>query len=284
MFKAKRRQKGHFIMDLNKFFYELDELLAKGQGEEAIAYIQTAMEEARKLDDTKALIAIYNEAGGLCRDFSKYEDAENYYTEALSLIIHIGAAGSESHGTTLINYGTCLANWQKYEEAIEMFSEAASILAGLGMGTDYRMAALYNNMSWVLQEQGKLEDASEYLNRALFLLNAVPDSEGEQAASLTNLANLYWEQGLLDEAKVTLLKALDIYKEQVHLRREGRYAAVIATLANIFFSEGDYERAATLCKEAMNEIEAEFGQNDAYKVIEANLQECENKLADAEAK
>ena len=65
-------------MDLNKFFYELDELLGRGKGEDAIAYIQKAMEEARSLDDTKALIAIYNEAGGLCRDFSRYEEAENY--------------------------------------------------------------------------------------------------------------------------------------------------------------------------------------------------------------
>ncbi len=266
-------------MDLNKFFYELDQLLGRGKGEEAIAFIQSAMEEARALNDTKALIAIYNEAGGLCRDFSRYEDAENYYTEAISLIIDMGAGGSESHGTTLINYGTCLANWQKYDEATEMFSMAASILASLGMGTDYRMAALYNNMSWVLQEQGNLEDASEYLDRALFLLKAIPDSEGEEAATYTNLANLYWEQGLLDEAKVTLIKAVEIYKDQEFLRSEGRYAAAIATLANIYFSEEDYEKAATLCKEAMKEIEKEFGQNDAYRVIAANLEECESKLA-----
>lgn len=267
-------------MDLNKFFYELDDLLAKGQGEEAISYIQDAMEEARKLNDTKALIAIYNEAGGICRDFSRYEDAENYYTEALSLIIDMGAAGSESHGTTLINYGTCLSNWQKHDEAIEMFGQAASILAGLGMGNDYRMAALYNNISWVFQEQGNLEDASEYLNRALFLLNSIPDCDGEKAATYTNLANLYWEQGLLDEAKVTLIKAIDIYKEQVSLRSEGRYAAAIASLANIYFSEEVYDKAAKLCEEAMKEIEAEFGQNDAYKVIEANLEECKAKLAE----
>ena len=252
-------------MDLNKFFYELDELLSKGNGEEAIAYIQSAMEEARKLDDTKALIAIYNEAGGLCRDFSRYEDAENYYTEALSLIIDMGGAGSESHGTTLINYGTCLSNWQKYDEAVEMFG----------------MAALYNNISWVYQEQGNLEEASEYLNKALFLLNAIPDCEGEKAATYTNLANLYWEQGLLDEAKVTLLKVIEVYKEQVYLRSEGRYAAAIASLANIYFSEEVYDKAARLCEEAMKEIEAEFGQNDAYKVIEANLEECKAKLEES---
>lgn len=269
-------------MDLNKFFYELDELLAKGKGEEAIAYIQGAMVEARETKDTKALIAIYNEAGGLCRDFSRYEDAENYYTEALSLIIDMGAAGSESHGTTLINYGTCLSNWQKYDEAIEMFGQAAAILAGLGMSNDYRMAALYNNISWVYQEQGNLEDASEYLNRALLLLNAVPDCEGEQAATYTNLANLYWEQGLLDEAKVTLIKAVDIYKEQPYLRSEGRYAAAIATLSNIYYSEEVYDKAATLCEEAMKAIEAEFGQNDAYKVIEANLEECRVRMAEKE--
>lgn len=269
-------------MDLNKFFYELDELLGRGKGEEAITYIQNAMEEARALNDTKALIAIYNEAGGLCRDFSRYEEAENYYTEAISLIIDMGGAGSESHGTTLINYGTCLANWQKFDEATEMFGQAASILAGLGMANDYRMAALYNNMSWALQEQEKYEDASEFLDKALFLLNAIPDSEGEQAASLTNLANLYWAQGLLDEAKVTLIKAVNIYKDQEYIRSEGRYAAAIATLANIYFSEEDYEKAAILCEEAMSEIEKEFGQNDAYQVIAANLEECQNKLKEKE--
>ena len=265
-------------MDLNKFFYELDELLGRGKGEDAIAYIQKAMEEARALDDTKALIAIYNEAGGLCRDFSRYEEAENYYTEALSLIIHIGAAGSESHGTTLINYGTCLGNWGKFDEAIEMFGEAATILSSLNMNSDYRMAALYNNMSWICQEQGNMEDASDYLNRALYLLRTVQESEGEQAATYTNLANLYWAQGLLDEAKVTLIKAVDLYKDHPYIRSEGRYAAAIATLANIYFSEEDYEKAATLCKEAMKEIESEFGRNDAYEVVEANLAECEAKL------
>ena len=40
-------------MDLNKFFYELDELLGKGKGEEAIAYIQNAMESfgSRRSDE-----------------------------------------------------------------------------------------------------------------------------------------------------------------------------------------------------------------------------------------
>ena len=133
-----------------------------------------------------------------------------------------------------------------------------------------------------LFEQGNLEDASEYLNRALLLLNAVPDCEGEQAATYTNLANLYWEQGLLDEAKVTLIKAVDIYKEQPYLRSEGRYAAAIATLSNIYYSEEVYDKAATLCEEAMKAIEAEFGQNDAYKVIEANLEECRVRMAEKE--
>lgn len=265
-------------MDLNKFFYTLDGLLSKGMGQQAIEFIQESIEEARKEKDEKALIAIYNEAGGICRDFSKYEEAEQYYKEALAGITNLKAEGSESHGTTLINYGTCLANWGRYDEAAAKFSEAASILAGLGLGNDYRMAALYNNMSWVAQEQGSMEDAGDYLNRALFLLKRIPDSEGEQAASYTNLANLYWAQGLLQEAKVTLIKAVEIYKDQEALRSEGRYAAAISSLANIYFSDGDYEKSAVLCKEAMNEIEKEFGQNDAWHVVAENLAEAEAKL------
>ena len=264
-------------MDLNKFFYDLDEFIEKGMTEEAVHYVQQTMEEAEKAGDKQALVAIYNEAGSICRDFSKYSEAETYYLEALKLIDEVGASGSESHGTTMINYGTCLGNSGRYEEAAEAFGKAASILASLGMVDDYRMAALYNYMSWVAQEQGKLEDAGEYLSKALLLLKAIPESEGEQAASYTNLANLYWAQGLLDEAKVTLLKAVNIYKEQEFLKGEGRYAAAISALANIYFSEGDYEKCAILCREALQEIEKEFGRNDAWNVVSDNLAEAEAK-------
>lgn len=268
-------------MDLNKFFYDLDELLNKGMSEKAILFVQDSMEEAIRIGDKNALIAIYNEAGGLCRDFSRYEEAEHYYKEAIALIEEMGIMGSESHGTTLINYGTCLGNHEKYDEALEAFSKAASILASLGMGNDYRMAALYNNLSWIAQERENLEDAGEYLNKALFLLKSIPDSEGEQAASYTNLANLYWAQGLLEEAKVTLIKAVKIYEEQQSLRGEGRYAAAVSSLANIYFSEGDYKKCADLCKVALAEIEKEFGKNDAWQIVSDNLAEAEMRLKEA---
>lgn len=265
-------------MDLNKFFFDLDGILSKGMGQEAIQFIQDAMDEAIKQDDKKALVAIYNEAGSLCRDFSKYEDAEKYYKEALAIIEQLEANGSESHGTTLINYGTSLGNSGRYDEAIDVYSEAAAILSSLEINNDYRMAALYNNMSLIAQEKGNLEDAEDYLNKALFLLKRVADSEGEEAASYTNLANLYWAQGKLEESKVMLIKAVDIYKDNEGLKREGRYAAAISALANIFFSEEEYEKSATLYKEAMNEIEKEFGQNDAWQIVAANLADVEEKL------
>ena len=75
-----------------------------------------------------------------------------------------------------------------------------------------------------------------------------------------------------------LIKAVDIYKEKEYLRSEGRYAAAISALANIYFSEGDYMRSAALCLEAMDEIEREFGRNDAWKVVEQNLKEAEDKI------
>ena len=268
-------------MDLNKFFYQLDELLTQGKGKEAIMFISEAIKEAENNNDKKALIALYNEAGGLCRDFSRYEDAEEYYNMAFDLIREMDASHSESYGTTLINYGTCLANERKFEEAAAVFSEAASVLADAGSNDDYRMAALYNNMSWVAQEQGKLDDAGDFLNRALLMLKAVPDSEGEQAASYTNLANLYWVQGLLSEAKVMLIKAIDIYKEREDLKNEGRYAAAISSLSNIYFSEGDYEKCASLCREAMREIEKEYGQNDAWHIVDENLKEAEKRIKES---
>lgn len=265
-------------MDLNKFFYDLDEMMSKGMGREAVQFIQDAIDEAEKQGDKRALIAMYNEAGGLCRDFSKYDEAEEYYNEAFSLIREMEAGGSESHGTTLINYGTCLGDQGKFKEAENIFAEAVAVFAGLETEDDYRMAAIYNNMSWIAQEQGNIDDAEDFLNKALLLLKRVPDSDGEQASSYTNLANLYWAKGALEEAKVMLIKAIDIYKEKESLKSEGRYAAAISSLANIYFSEGEYEKCAALCREAMKEIEKEFGQNDAWRIVSENLAEAEEKM------
>lgn len=270
-------------MDLNKFFYDLDELLSKGKSREAVEFIQGAIDKAAEKDDKRALIAMYNEAGGLLRDFSKHEQAEEYYNEAFLLIRELDARGRESYGTTLINYGTCLADQGKFKEAESVFSEAVAVLSGLEKEDDYRMAAIYNNMSWIAQEQGNMQDAGDYLNKALLLLKRVTGTEGEQAASYTNLANLYWAQEAFEEAKVMLIKAIDIYKDRESLKSEGRYAAAISSLANIYFSEGEYEKCAVLCREAMKEIEKEFGQNDAWHIISDNLAEAERKLDDSDS-
>lgn len=266
------------MIDINKFYYDLDEINRSGDAGKAVEFVQSAIETARKEHDQRALIAIYNEAGGLFRDFSKYDEACRCYDSALAEIEDLGALNSESHGTTLINYGTCLGNMKRYDEAFDMFSHASTILVNLNMASDYRMAALYNNLSWTCQALGHDDDAADYLNKALLLLKAIPDSDGEQAASYTNLANLYWSKGMLEEAQVTLIKAVDIYKERADLRTEGRYAAAISALANIYYSEAKYEKAAALCREAMAELEKEFGRNDAYHVVEENLHEAEKKI------
>lgn len=225
-------------MDLNKFFCDLDELLSKGKSREAVEFIQGAIDKAAEKDDKRALIAMYNEAGGLLRDFSKHEQAEEYYNEAFLLIRELDARGSESYGTTLINYGTCLADQGKFKEAESVFSEAVAVLSGLEKEDDYRMAAIYNNMSWIAQEQGNMQDAGDYLNKALLLLKRVTGTEGEQAASYTNLANLYWAQEAFEEAKVMLIKAIDIYKDRESLKSEGRYAAAISFSGQHIFQRG----------------------------------------------
>ena len=175
-------------MDLNKFFYELDELLAKGKGEEAIAYIQGAMVEARETKDTKALIAIYNEAGGLCRDFSRYEDAENYYTEALSLIIDMGAAGSESHGTTLINYGMVESEldnqMERFAYQLQMSGYSVEQYAKM-MGGD--MNTLRNAFRGTAEKQAKINVTLEKIAE----VEAIEVTEEDINAEIEALAAQY---------------------------------------------------------------------------------------------
>lgn len=44
-------------------------MLSKGKAKEAVQYVNEAIGQAEKEQDKRALVAVYNEAGGLCRDF-----------------------------------------------------------------------------------------------------------------------------------------------------------------------------------------------------------------------
>ena len=244
--------------------------------------MKDTLAQAEAENDAGAVITVCNELGGYYRAVSRYSDGIPLYEKALRLMRDMGLERSEHYGTTLVNFATTYTMAGDIVRALNLYTEATEIYAEAGLGTDYRLATLFNNMSFLCQDLEDYPQAQEYLEKSLFILKALEESEIEMAITYSNLANVYLAMDQISEAKVTVKKALDLFigesgDSDVH------YAGAICTLGEIYFREADYEKAAALFREAMKLTERDYGtDNLSYAVLCENLALCLNEQGDEE--
>ena len=269
-------------MEMNNFYYQVDRLFEEKKLNEAEEFMKETLAQAEAESDAGAVITVCNELGGYYRAVSRYSDGIPLYEKALKLMRDMGLARSEHYGTTLVNYATTYTMAGDTIKALNLYTEAAEIYAEAGLGADYRLATLFNNMSFLCQDLEDYPQAQEYLEKSLFILKGLEESEIEVAITYSNLANVYLAMGQIDEAKVTIKKAVDLFigesgDSDVH------YAGAVCTLGEIYFKEAAYEKASALFREAMKLTERDYGtDNLSYAVLCENLALCLKELGDEE--
>ena len=269
-------------MEMNNFYYQVDRLFEEKKLMEAEDFMKETLAQAEAESDAGAVITVCNELGGYYRAVSRYSDGIPLYEKALKLMRDMGLARSEHYGTTLVNYATTYTMAGDTIKALNLYTEAAEIYAEAGLGADYRLATLFNNMSFLCQDLEDYPQAQEYLEKSLFILKGLEESEIEVAITYSNLANVYLAMDRIDEAKVSVKKALDLFigesgDSDVH------YAGAVCTLGEIYFKEADYEKAAALFRESMKLTERDDGEDSlSYAVLCENLALCLKELGDEE--
>ena len=269
-------------MEMNNFYYQVDRLFEEKKLNEAEEFMKETLAQAEAESDAGAVITVCNELGGYYRAVSRYSDGIPLYEKALKLMRDMGLARSEHYGTTLVNYATTYTMAGDTIKALNLYTEAAEIYAEAGLGADYRLATLFNNMSFLCQDLEDYPQAQEYLEKSLFILKGHEESEIEVAITYSNLANVYLAMDRIDEAKVSVKKALDLFigesgDSDVH------YAGAVCTLGEIYFKEADYEKAAALFRESMKLTERDYGEDNlSYAVLCENLALCLKELGDEE--
>ena len=269
-------------MEMNNFYYQVDRLFEEKKLNEAEEFMKETLAQAEAESDAGAVITVCNELGGYYRAVSRYSDGIPLYEKALKLMRDMGLARSEHYGTTLVNYATTYTMAGDTIKALNLYTEPAEIYPEAGLGADYRLATLFNNMSVLGQDLEDYPQAQEYLEKSLFILKGLEESEIEVAITYSNLANVYLAMDRIDEAKVSVKKALDLFigesgDSDVH------YAGAVCTLGEIYFKEADYEKAAALFRESMKLTERDYGEDNlSYAVLCENLALCLKELGDEE--
>ena len=207
-----------------------------------------------------AKLTFYNELIGLYRTTGRAKQGAELAEEALKLVDELGAAGTVSHGTTLLNAATVYARAQLFDRSLELYAQAADIFAAQGLQNSYQMAGLFNNMSRIYGEKGDDEKALSFLEEALKIISAQEDCEEEQATTWVNISYAL------------------IYYASPQGCRDPHYAAALAASAELETRRGNYEDALESYEKALRETENHYGRNDYCVMLEKNIAIVKDKM------
>lgn len=259
-------------MDLNLFFQELDSMFKTKNIKEVERFVTDALQQAQQTSDWAAAIAISNELGGIYRVTNRTEDGKIIYQAALEALKLIGLENTLQHGTTLLNLASVYSESKEYSAALTLYLQTAEIFQQQGLSKDIRMAALYNNISHVYDQLNQDDKAIENAEKALHIIQSLPNANTELATTHTTLANRHIKQQRYNQAEEHLLTA-----ERLFLNTNGKldvhYAATLSAMGGLYYIQKDYPKAIERFEQALDLIQKSYGKNEAWETVHSNLEQ-----------
>ncbi|MBQ9826183.1 MAG: tetratricopeptide repeat protein [Firmicutes bacterium] len=232
---------------------KLDEHYSRSDYAAAVRLAEYWIGEAKYGNDLRGEFAVRNELMGVFRKTGQREKATDNASLCLELIDRMDMNGSVTHGTALVNAATVYKAFGMPERSLELFRQAEAIYGKELSGSDYRLASLYNNMSVTLCDLGYFEDAASCQEKALDILSRVEDSEGEQAVSWLNLADIYEQsrgaEASEEDVRRCCEKAVELLNSAT-LPRDGNYAFYCEKCAPVLSYYGFFIAAEELSERA----------------------------------
>lgn len=266
-------------MNIESFYETLDSYFEERQIDKVEPYLNSSLEQAKSEEDYGAYISICNEMIGFYRSISAYEKAYIAAEDVLLLMEELNMENTEHFATTLLNAATAYRAAGDYATALRYYKQALQIYDGILQPQDYRYAGLYNNMSILFEKMNENEEAIAYADKALSIIETIPDSESEIATTMTNLALLYFKAEKPEKAKELLEKALSLF-EQSGENTDAHYSGALAGVAEAWYHMQDYDKALKYYDKALAEVKLHFGENMSYAILCDNCAAVCEKMGD----
>ena len=277
-------------MDIENILQKFDEMLAQGQMQAAVDYLESKAAECGEEGCSTLAITIFNELEGFWRAAGQKEKSYAAAETALTLISSCGLEGTIGHATTLLNYATAKTAFGESTEALGLYDRVKEIYAAQLPADDYRYAALFNNMAQSLLRMNDTKSAGEYFAKSLAMLEKMEDVQSETATCHANLAICLIAQKKFDQARKNLERSEDMFAS---LPGDPHADSMLATRGQLEYMLGRFAEAAEYYKRAAANIENRFGRNPYYaracrncaRALEAsgNMEEAEHWLRFADS-
>lgn len=263
-------------MDINQILNQLDYLFKSQQIEKIEDYLLSNVALAKEQSDNSTLITLLNELMGFYRDITRYEDSIKVCNEAMALLNSLGLQGTIPYATTLQNVANALRAAGQLEASKIYYDQVFKIYEAQLDKEDMRYASLHNNLSLLYQEMQEYELSCRELEAALEIVSIKEGARIEVATTHANIALSLLQIDRVDEAKLHLIDAFQIYNQD--MQKNHHYSAALAAMGDICYKEKNYMEAAFYYHESMKELEANVGRTKSYEMQEEKYQLSVAKL------
>ncbi len=176
-------------------------------------YYQQALEIKIEFGDRYSCASTYHQLGRVAEELREYDQARDYYQQALEIKIEFG--DRYSCASTYHQLGRVAQELREYDQARDYYQQALEIF--IEFGDRYSCASTYYQLGKVAEALGELEEAKANYLQDLVITNEFNDENG-LGISLRNLARFYQttqDEDLLKEVAKIFGTTVDELKEAI---------------------------------------------------------------------
>lgn len=227
---------------------------------------------------------VHADLGLLYATMGRYNSAEYFTSEALSMREQTLGTNSKAYAASLNNMAVLFQETARYNESEKSFSEALQIVQNQLGAESQEYAIVLNNQAILFAHIGRIEQAIEKLNSAIAILEklkAKTTLTRNKVGFQSNLALLYQQTGKFTEAEGIYLKL-----EKALGSKDPFYAGVLNNLALLYIQTNQLDKVESYLKRSAEVYKTRFGnQNPNYaKVLNdlGNFYRMQGRFAESE--
>lgn len=224
---------------------------------------------------------VHADLGLLYATMGRYNSAEYYTSEALSIREQTLGKNSKAYASSLNNIAVLYQETARYNESEKYFEETLQMVQNQLGAESQEYAIVLNNQAILFAQIGRMEQAVTKLNSAIAILDKLKKKNTrDQVGFQSNLALLYQQTGKFTEAEAIYLKL-----EKSLGSKDPFYAGVLNNLALLYLQMNKLDKVETYFKQSAQIYFDRFGEGPNYaKVLNdlGNFYRTQGRFAEAE--
>lgn len=229
---------------------------------------------------------VHADLGLLYATMGRYNSAEYYTTEALTIREETLGKNSKAYATSLNNIAVLYQEMARFNESEQYFEQALTSVKNQYGDVSQEYAIVQNNHAILLAEIGRIDQAVARLNTAISILENLKTKgtlTRNKVGFQSNLALLYQQTEKFTEAEAIYLKL-----EKSLGSKDPFYAGVLNNLALLYIQMNQLDKVEGYLKRSGDVYRERFGaQNPNYaKALNdlGNFYRMQGRYAEAEQK